>query len=221
LAQGSIGRPTPLLSVLQVTPRRRRVAGMAMASSQPPAASAAAAVELPAGVLPRVGGPAAESLSPDRRAPTCSPSAASTEPASPWSPRTPAVAASPAFFQHHRGSPAFFHGLDASPSAGAPTPGMSPGAQIRRNAERMGIPLNLKVEGLTIPVPVATSSGGAPGDVLAPSPHAGWTGPLFLPAPPPASDPAGKQPLAASPSSHEAVRAAPRPSARRKACGGA
>merc|ERR1719382_813022 len=131
-----------------------------MASSQPPA-TAATAVQLPAGVVSRASSPAVDTLSPDRRAPDCSPYAASTEPASPWSPTTPAVTASPAFFPHQRGSPACFHGLDASPSAGASTPGMSPGAQIRRNAERMGIPLNLKLEGLTLPVPVATASGAA------------------------------------------------------------
>ncbi|CAK0808021.1 unnamed protein product, partial [Prorocentrum cordatum] len=131
-------------------------------------ASGAPCLELPtpkAGARVHFGG--LELLSPMHCSQDGSPMAASTAPASPWSPVTPMVASSgsSAFFPSSagagrlcsgaaQGASATFQGLDVAPS-----PTMSPGAVIRRNADRLGIPLNLQVQGILAPIPVGGSTG--------------------------------------------------------------
>jgi len=150
-------------------------------------ASGAPCLELP---TPKAGarvhfGNAVQELSPMLCSQDGSPMCTSTAPASPWSPVTPMVGTSSAFFPapggaglrlcsgHADGQRASFQGLDMSPKSPAASPTMSPGAQIRRNAYRLGIPLNLQVQGILAPVPVATSGPDGAEEVLAPSPHSG------------------------------------------------
>jgi len=166
-------------------------------------ASGAPCLELPtpkAGARVHFGG--LELLSPMHCSQDGSPMAASTAPASPWSPVTPMVASSgsSAFFPSSagagrlcsgaaQGASATFQGLDVAPS-----PTMSPGAVIRRNADRLGIPLNLQVQGILAPIPVGGSTGRCGDEVLAPSPHSG-SAPMQVELP--QEDPAPQQPAKA------------------------
>ncbi|CAK0826181.1 unnamed protein product, partial [Prorocentrum cordatum] len=150
-----------------------------------------------------------------------SPLAPSTAPASPWSPVTPMVASASAFFPAAAGASvcssgrclprATASGMEVAPPSPAVSPdvspAMSPGAAIRRNARRLGIPLDLQVHGIHAPVPVL--AGGPDGDeVLAPSPHAGSApAPVELPKDLPLHRPSTKPP--------QSITAAARPSAGR------
>jgi len=169
-------------------------------------ASGAPCLELPtpkAGARVHFGGLVQE-LSPMHCSQDGSPMGASTAPASPWSPVTPMVTSSSAFFPNSvgagrlcsgiaQGPRASFQGLDAAPSP-APSPTMSPGAAIRRNADRLGIPLNLQVQGILAPIPVGGSTGRCGDEVLAPSPHSG-SAPMQVELP--QEDPAPQQPAKA------------------------